>query len=150
CPSQHFAPPDFRNGSFSSDQPAPGALGMSASLLSRPNLRTAANRRGVPQAAVSRCSKTWEDARLFDQLVGDCKQRWRHIEAKRLGGRQIDDELKLGRLHDRHLARLFALQNTAGVDAQLTILIWKAWTVAHQAADLCESSVRIDGGAPIV
>ena len=32
-------------GSFSSDRPAPDALGMSASLRSRPNLRTAANRR---------------------------------------------------------------------------------------------------------
>jgi len=35
-------------GSFSSDQPAPDSLGMSASLRSRPNLRTAAIRRGVP------------------------------------------------------------------------------------------------------
>ena len=34
------------SGSFSSDRPAPDALGMSASLRSRPNLRTAANRRG--------------------------------------------------------------------------------------------------------
>jgi hypothetical protein len=34
-------------GSFSSDRPAPDALGMSASLRSRPNLRTAAIRRGL-------------------------------------------------------------------------------------------------------
>src|ERR1700730_12667054 len=34
------------SGSFSSDRPAPDALGMSASLRSRPNLRTAAIRRG--------------------------------------------------------------------------------------------------------
>ena len=37
-----------RFGSFSSDQPAPDALGMFASLRSRPNLRTAAVRRLVP------------------------------------------------------------------------------------------------------
>src|SRR3984893_11049080 len=37
-------------GSFSSDRPAPDAPGMSASLRSRPNLRTAANRRDVPIA----------------------------------------------------------------------------------------------------
>ena len=36
------ARPDHTLGSFSSDQPAPDALGMSASLRSRPNLRTAA------------------------------------------------------------------------------------------------------------
>src|SRR6202022_2596692 len=40
---------DVGDRSFSSDQPAPHALGMSASLRSRPNLRSAANRRGVPQ-----------------------------------------------------------------------------------------------------
>src|ERR1700730_17285567 len=36
--------------SFSPDRPAPDALGISASLRSRPNLRTAANRRGVSEA----------------------------------------------------------------------------------------------------
>src|SRR5271166_5816422 len=39
-------------GSFSSDRPAPDALDMSASLRSRPNLRTAANRRGVPMIGI--------------------------------------------------------------------------------------------------
>jgi CoA-transferase family III len=49
-----FAPLDERIGSFSSDRLAPDALGMSASLRSRPNLRTAAkstrcaNRRHYP------------------------------------------------------------------------------------------------------
>jgi len=38
-----------------SDQPAPDALGMSASLRSRPNLCTAAIRRGVPGRDLSRC-----------------------------------------------------------------------------------------------
>jgi hypothetical protein len=42
---------------FSSDQAAPDALGMSASPRSRPNLRTAANRRGVPPADEVRRSK---------------------------------------------------------------------------------------------
>src|ERR1700731_2767637 len=40
-------------GSFSSDRPASDALGMSASLRSRPNLRTAAIRRGVPQGDIA-------------------------------------------------------------------------------------------------
>jgi hypothetical protein len=38
--------PNVSDGSFSSDRPAPDALGMSASLRSRPNLRIAAIRRG--------------------------------------------------------------------------------------------------------
>src|ERR1700737_3459851 len=43
-------------GSFSSDRPAPDALGMAASLRSRLNLRTAAIRRGVPQANQVQCN----------------------------------------------------------------------------------------------
>ena len=45
--------PDDRSGSFSSNRPASDALGMSASLRSRPNLRTAAIRRSVPGPDVS-------------------------------------------------------------------------------------------------
>jgi hypothetical protein len=52
-----FGPANDRSGSFSSDRPAPDALGMSASLRSRPNCRTAANRRSVPRGDITRCSK---------------------------------------------------------------------------------------------
>jgi hypothetical protein len=45
-----FGPANDRIGSFSSDRPAPDALGMSASLPSRLNLRIAAIRRSVPIA----------------------------------------------------------------------------------------------------
>src|SRR5713101_1094839 len=38
---------------------------------------------------------------LFDHLVGAGEQRWRHNEAKRLGGLEVDDELELGGLFDR-------------------------------------------------
>ena len=34
---------------------------------------------------------------------------------------EIDDELKLGCLHDRQVGRLFALEDTAGIDAGLTM-----------------------------
>ena len=53
-----------------SGRPAPDALGMSASLRSRPNLRTAAIRRGVPIPVVSRCSEN----SLLDQLAGAVAQ----------------------------------------------------------------------------
>ena len=37
-------------------------------------------------------------AALFQHLVGDGEQRWRHSEAVRLRGFEIDDELDFGRL----------------------------------------------------
>ena len=52
CAAQQNWPPKVRVGSFSSDRPASDALSMSASLRSRPNLRTAAIRRGVPLSDV--------------------------------------------------------------------------------------------------
>lgn len=33
-----------------------------------------------------------ELAHLFDNLVGGCEQRWRHREAERLGGFEVDDK----------------------------------------------------------
>jgi hypothetical protein len=62
------------------------------------------------------CSK---QRSLFDHLVSDGKQARRNGETERLRGREIDDELKLGRLHDRKVGRLFALEDTAGVNAGL-------------------------------
>ena len=35
----------------------------------------------------------------------------RHVEAERLRGLEVDDQLELGRLHDRQVGRLLALEN---------------------------------------
>ena len=47
------------------------------------------------EPAVSSRSK-WQS--LFDHLVGAGEQRRRHVEAERLGGLEVDDQLELGRL----------------------------------------------------
>ena len=41
------------------------------------------------------------DIELLDHLVGGREQRLRHVEPERLGGLEIDGELKFGRLRDR-------------------------------------------------
>jgi hypothetical protein len=70
----------------------------------------------------------------FDHLVGKREQSIRHVETKHLCRREIDHQLELGRLQYRHLGGLLALENAAGIDADVTIRISVAGTLAHQAA----------------
>jgi len=44
-------------------------------------------------------------------LVGTGEQRWRHFEAERPGGRNVYDEIELGRLLDREIGRFRPPQN---------------------------------------
>src|SRR6516165_3666986 len=59
----------------------------------------------------------------FNYLVGACEQyRW-NVDAERPGGLQVDDEIELGGPQDRQVGRLRALENVAGIDASLEILV---------------------------
>src|SRR5215475_9281619 len=71
----------------------------------------------------------------FDHLVGAGEQRWRHTEAEYPCRRVIDDKLELGGLHDRQVCRFRTLEDTTGIDTDLTIRIRQAGSVAYQAAD---------------
>ena len=46
----------------------------------------------------------------------------------------VDDQLELSRLHDRQVRRLRALEDATRIDADLTIRIQNARSVAHQSA----------------
>src|SRR5712672_1958701 len=77
----------------------------------------------------------------FDHLVGAGEQRGWHSEAEGLGGRQIDHELELGRLLDRQIGRLGALENFSGVLASLAICSANVGSVAHQTTG-CDELTR--------
>src|SRR5271165_3289081 len=70
----------------------------------------------------------------FDDLVGAGEDRLRHGQAERLGGLQIDDQLEGGRLLDRQIGGLGALENLSGINAELAIYIGEARPIADQAA----------------
>ena len=69
-------------------------------LQSGRDLIAAAVCREVPIASQLLPTAPQQFARLFDHLVGADEKGRRNVEAKRLGGLEIDDQFKLGwRLH---------------------------------------------------
>jgi len=58
----------------------------------------------------------------------------------------IDDQLEPGRLHDRQSRRFFALEDAPGIDANLTIPIRIARSVAHQNAGFGKLAANSDRG----
>ena len=96
-----------------------------------PQKRTSGLSRGMSALCHKRTLPT-----SFDDLVGNSHHaRW-NGEAKRLGGLEINDQLELRRLQHGQVGGLLALENPASVDADLTVRIREAGSVAHQAAGL--------------
>src|SRR6266446_391851 len=82
----------------------------------------------------------------FDHLVGNGEHaRW-NGETKHLCGFEVDHKLEFGGLHDWKIGRLFALENAAGVDANLAKGIGKTGSIAHQSAGRGEVTPIIDRG----
>ena len=74
---------------------------------------------GCPLCAKSRHSALRQGTSLFDHLVGSHLHDQRHGKIEPLGGLEVDHELEFGGLHDWQVGRFLALEDAAGVDADL-------------------------------
>jgi hypothetical protein len=82
--------------------------------------RTISGTRGTDTAGPTRLFRfvpKSEVAASFDHLVGDGGHRWRNIEAERLRGLEMDDQLEFSRLHHRQVGGLGAFESLAGINA---------------------------------
>src|SRR5215475_9088503 len=70
--------------------------------------------------------------RLLNHLVSATEQSGCYREAKCLRRFEIDDQIDLGCLLDRHVGRLFTLENSASVRAGLPPGLRKVRSIAHQ------------------
>src|SRR6266436_10294459 len=82
----------------------------------------------------------------FDHLVGAREQRRRHIEAERLNGFKIDDQLVLGRRLHWQVGRLLALEDAVDVAGRAAILVDRIRPVRDQAAARDEETCPVDRG----
>src|SRR4029450_9813875 len=87
--------------------------------------------------------------RLFDHLVGNGEHAGRNAQAECLGGLEVNDQLELGRLRDRKVGWLFALENSASINAGLAPGIGPARSVTHQTTNCNELARLIDHREPL-
>src|ERR1700730_15568835 len=114
---------------------------MSASLRSCPNLRTAAIRRGVPQADICSAAKEF----LFDHLVGEHEQLIRNIQAERFRGLEVDRHFELHRGLNRKLAWLCAFEDAIDIGRRTAMVVDYVISIGQQATDFSELTEGIDG-----
>src|SRR5262249_45182923 len=82
----------------------------------------------------------------LDHLVGAANERERNGDAECPGRLEVDDQLDFGGLLDRQLGRFLALENFSSVDADQTVIVRLARSVAQQATSRGEAAILEDRG----
>ena len=84
--------------------------------------------------------------RLFDHLVGDLLEMHRHVEAQRLGGLEIDDELIFRRRLHWHVGWFLALEDAVDVAGRAPVQVNPIRPIGEQAAGGDEGAIEVDCG----
>src|SRR5215471_20522955 len=87
-------------------------------------------------------------AYLFGNLVGAGDQLERHGEAERLGGLEIDGELKFGGFLNRELGRFRSLENTINIPRSLLPQVVIVYPIRNQSAVRHKKAVGVNRGQP--
>src|SRR5215471_10454504 len=83
---------------------------------------------------------------LIGQLICSGKHRCRNLEAERLRGFEVYDQLKFSWLLDRQVSRLGALQNLVDEIRSVAIAVGKQRSIAHQTSRFGILVIPIHGG----
>src|SRR5215471_16594618 len=82
----------------------------------------------------------------LDHLVGAGEQHWRHANAERPSGLEIDHQLIFGRLLDRQTRRLLALEDTIDVRSRTPNYVGSIRSIGDQCPFCDELPMTIDRG----
>ena len=83
---------------------------------------------------------------LFDHRIGANEHRCGYVEAERLGGLEVDDQLVLGRRLHRQVGRLLTLKNAIDITSRAPVLIDGIGAVGDQATDGDEGTLEVNRG----
>jgi hypothetical protein len=71
---------------------------------------------------------------LLEHFIGTAEQRERHLDAKRFGYLEIDNQFDFRRFLNRQFGRLLALENPPGIDADQPVIFGFIAAIAQQPA----------------
>src|SRR5262249_50284528 len=88
-------------------------------------------------------------AALLDDLVRPHLQRLRNRQTKRLGSLEVDEELELGGLLDRKIARLRALENLVHISGGVPKQVGKIRSVGHETSCIDDLPLWVHHRQPV-